>query len=56
MLAFTRRPMESFIIGENIVVRVLGRDEFGNIQFGIDVAKSFNVQGKENISKLRKPG
>jgi sRNA-binding carbon storage regulator CsrA len=36
MLAFTRRPNESFLIGEDIVVKVLGRDDHGNIQFGIE--------------------
>lgn len=36
MLVFTRKLDESFIIGKYIVVKVLGRDCHGNIQFGIE--------------------
>lgn len=55
MLSFTRRPNESFHIGEDIVVKVLGRDSNGDIEFGIEVPESVSVHGKEIESKLNLP-
>lgn len=52
MLAFTRRLDESFIIGEDIVVKVLGRDGHGNIEFGVEVPESVSIQGEEIDSKI----
>lgn len=36
MLVFTRKLNESFIVGENIVVKVLGYDHLGNVRFSIE--------------------
>lgn len=53
MLAFTRRPSESFLIGEDIVVTVLGRDSNGNIQFSIETPKSVSVHNEERYKYIR---
>jgi len=53
MLAFTRRPNESFLIGNDIVVKVLGRDDHGNIEFGIEGADDAECLNKTGT---REPG
>jgi sRNA-binding carbon storage regulator CsrA len=37
MLSFTRKLSESFVIGKDIVVKVLGKDENGNVRWIIMV-------------------
>lgn len=53
MLAFTRRVSESFLIGEDIIVKVLGKDEQGNIRIGIEAPKSVSVHQEEIHNKIR---
>lgn len=53
MLAFTRRLDESFIIGEDIVVKVLGRDDQGNIQFGIEVPESASIRYERTDGEIK---
>jgi len=54
MLVFTRRPNESFLIGEDIVLKVLGCDDHGNLQFGIEAPKSVPVHLKDIFGKQPK--
>jgi len=56
MLAFTRRPNESFLIGEEFVVKVLGRDDQGNIKFGIEVPEPASLEAKESLTKVKTAG
>ena len=53
MLSFTRRLSESFIIGEDIVVKVLGYDEYGNIRIGVDAPESVSVHREEIYRKIK---
>ena len=52
MLAFTRRPNESFLIGEDIIVKVIGRDERGNVRIGIDAPRSVSVHREEVYKEI----
>ena len=52
MLSFTRKLSESFVIGKDIVVKVLGKDEKGNVRLGIDAPKSVSVHRKEVYKEI----
>ena len=52
MLILTRRIGESLIIGDDIVVKVLG-DNHGQIKIGIDAPQDIPVHREEVYNRIR---
>lgn len=55
MLILTRKFGQELLIGEDIIVRVLGMNKFG-IEIGIDAPKSLIIQRAEKTRELRSYG
>ena len=47
MLVFSRKPGESFEIGDNVTVYILGAGKNGNIRVGVEAPKDVMVVRKE---------
>ncbi len=56
MLILTRRPKESILIGDDIVVTCLGRDEKfpDQIRLGISAPKHINIARSELVNASEK--
>ena len=52
MLILTRKCGQELLIGEDIIVRVLGINKFG-IEIGIDAPKSLIIQRAEKRKELK---
>jgi carbon storage regulator len=52
MLIFTRKPAESFRIGDDIKVTVLGFDKLGEVRIGIDAPSEVKVHRTEVYEKI----
>ena len=47
MLVLARKKGQDILIGDNIVVTVLGRDKFGGYLIGIDAPQSVDIVRRE---------
>jgi carbon storage regulator len=52
MLIFTRKPAESFNIGDDIKITVLGFDKQGEVRIGIDAPLEYKVHRTEVYEKI----
>lgn len=53
MLVFTRKKYESFIIGNNVKVTILGHSNNGNVRIGVDAPKFITVHREEIWEKIQ---
>lgn len=53
MLILTRKPGESLIIGDDVIVTVLGV-RGGQVRIGIDAPKSISVHRQEIYDKIKR--
>ena len=47
MFVLARKPNQSIRIGNDIIVKILGYDYYGNIKIGIDAPKEINIVRSE---------
>lgn len=53
MLILTRRIGESIIIGDNIIVKFLGKNSYGEIRIGIEAPKETPINREEVYIKMQ---
>ena len=53
MLVLARRAEQSILIGDDIVVRVLGVDRSGQVRLGIEAPRSCRILREELAAQIR---
>lgn len=53
MLVLARRPDQSILIGDDIVVRVLGIDRSGQVRLGIEAPRSCRILREELAAQIQ---
>lgn len=53
MLVLSRRVNDGIVIGDSIVVRVLGVEAGGQVKLGIDAPRSLRILREELIAEVR---